>query len=119
VLFGRAECGRCAGCSSGGRCLTTKGYGFNVFTDSAPSLTGGFAEYLVLHSDPWVMRVPDGMSTERALIAVIGNHTVMNCLDKIGGIHVADTVVVQGSGPVGMGGITQAKLAGAGRVIVI
>lgn len=118
VLFGRAECGRCAGCTMGEGCLTAKGYGFNVFTETV-SLTGGFSEYLVLHPNPWVIRVPDDMSTERALVSVVGNHTVMNCLDKIGGIKPADTVVVQGSGPVGMGGVTQAKLAGAGTVIVI
>ncbi len=59
------------------------------------------------------------MSTERALLSVIGNHTSLNGIERIGGIDLADTVVIQGSGPIGMGALVQARAAGAGRVIVV
>ena len=81
-------------------------------------LKGGFGEYLYIEPKARILRVPDDMSNERALLSVVGNHTVMNCLNHLGGIAPGDTVVVIGSGPIGMGGVTQARIAGAGRVIV-
>ena len=50
---------------------------------------------------------------------VVGNHTALHGVEKIGGFTLSDTVVVQGSGPIGIGAQTQAKLAGAERVIMI
>jgi L-iditol 2-dehydrogenase len=63
--------------------------------------------------------VPDEMSTERALLSVIGNHTILSGIERMGGIEAAATVVVQGSGPIGMGALIQAKVAGASKVIMV
>ena len=59
------------------------------------------------------------MPTERALVSVVGTHTLLNGIERMGGIGLGDTVVVQGSGPMGIGGLIMAKLLGAGRCIVI
>jgi threonine dehydrogenase-like Zn-dependent dehydrogenase len=119
LLFRAAPCGRCLGCALGENCEDRYQYGFLPATER-PYLTGGFSQYVVLHpARPWLLRVPDDMSTERALLSVIGNHTVSRGIQRMGGITLADTVVVQGSGPIGIGALTQSKIAGAQRVIVI
>jgi len=87
--------------------------------DESPHLRGGFGQFLQLSATPWLLRVPDDISNERALLSVIGNHTALNGVERIGGINLGDTVVVQGSGPIGMGALNQVLLGGAGRVIVI
>lgn len=118
VIFRPRPCGRCFNCSVGENCRVNRTYGLRPFTEP-PHIRGGFSQYLYLDPYPWLLRVPDEMSTERALLSVIGNHTVLNGIERMGGIDVADTVVIQGSGPIGMGALIQSRLAGAKRVIVI
>ena len=118
VIFRDAPCGRCFRCAMGESCERTRSYGM-LRSDAPPHLRGGFGQYIQLSATPWLLRVPDDVSNERALLSVIGNHTVLNGIDRIGGVQLADTVVVQGSGPIGMGALNQALLGGAGRVIVV
>ena len=82
-------------------------------------LRGGFGQYLLLDPNPAVIRVPDEMTTERALMSVIGIHTTMSGLRKINGPDPGDTVVIQGSGPIGMGALIQSRIRGAAHVIMI
>lgn len=119
VLFRAAPCGRCYGCALGENCENTVQYGMRPF-GSPPHITGGFSQYVYIDpTRPWLLRVPDDMSTERALVSVIGNPTVWRGVQRMGGITLADTVVVQGSGPIGMAAVIQSRIAGAQRVIVI
>ena len=118
IIFRSTPCGRCFNCSIGENCQVVKNYGF-IPADKPPHLRGGFGQYLYLDPIPWLLRIPDRMSNDRALMSVIGNHTVLNGIERIGGIGLSDTVVVQGSGPIGMGALTQARVAGANKVIVI
>jgi threonine dehydrogenase-like Zn-dependent dehydrogenase len=120
VLFHSAPCGHCYNCLMGLRCTNSIHYGNSrIDSKSGTMLRGGFGEYLFLDPDPAIIRVPDDMSTERALMSVIGNHTVMGGLRKINGPDQGDTVVVQGSGPIGMAALIQSKIRGAARVIMI
>lgn len=118
VLFKRTNCGRCAGCSLGGNCRVNQPYGLRPSFE-APFLKGGFSQYVYLDADPWLLRVPDDVSTERALLSITGNHTLLRGIDKIGGVGLGDTVVVQGSGPIGLGAVVQARIAGAGVIILV
>ena len=118
VIFRDAPCGRCFRCALGEPCERSRSYGM-ARSDREPHLRGGFGQYLQLAATPWILRVPDDVSDERALLSVIGNHTALNGVERIGGINAADTVVVQGSGPIGMGALNQSLLGGAARVIVI
>ncbi len=118
VIFRDAPCGRCYRCALGEPCESSRSYGM-LRADEPPHLRGGFGQYLQLAATPWLLRVPDDVSTERALLSVIGNHTALNGIERIGGVNAADTVVVQGSGPIGMGALNQALIAGAARAIVI
>lgn len=118
ILFHSAPCGHCYNCILGLRCTNSIHYG-NSMIDEPPFLRGGFGEFLYLDPHAAILRVPDSMSDERALMSVIGNHTTMSGLRKIGGPAPGDTVVIQGSGPIGMGAMVQSKAMGAGRVIMI
>ena len=120
VLFHSAPCGHCYNCLMGLRCTNSIHYGnSHVDPASGTMLRGGFGQYLLLDPNPAIIRVPDDMSTERALMSVIGNHTTMSGLRKINGPDPGDTVVIQGSGPIGMGALVQSRARGAGRVIMI
>lgn len=120
VLFHSAPCGHCYNCLMGLRCTNSIHYGnSHVDPSSETMLRGGFGEYLLLEPNPAIIRVPDDMSTERALMSVIGNHTTMSGLRKINGPDPGDTVVIQGSGPIGMGALVQSRIRGAARVIMI
>lgn len=118
VIFRSAPCGKCFNCAQGEACSNVKSFGM-ARCDTPPHLRGGFGQYVYLDPNPWLLRIPDDMSTDRALLAVVGNHTLLNGLDRIGGFNPGDTVVVQGSGPIGMGAVIQTRFQGAGRVIVI
>ena len=118
VLFKRTNCGRCAGCSQSGNCQVNPPYGLRPRFE-APYLKGGFAQFVYLDASPWLLRVPDDVSSERALLSITGNHTLLRGIEKIGGVGLADTVVVQGSGPIGLAAVVQSKIAGAGQVILV
>ncbi|MQF87187.1 MAG: zinc-binding dehydrogenase [SAR202 cluster bacterium] len=120
ILFHSAPCGHCYNCVMGLRCTNNIHYGnSHVDPSSETMLRGGFGQYLLLDPNPAVIKVPDDMTTERALMSVIGNHTTMSGLRKINGPDPGDTVVIQGCGPIGMGALIQSKLRGAAHVIMI
>lgn len=120
VLFHSAPCGHCYNCLMGLRCENAIHYGNSrVDPASETMLRGGFGQYLLLEPNPAILRVPDDMPTERALMSVIGNHTTMSGLRKINAPDPGDTVVIQGSGPIGMGALVQAKARGAAHAIMI
>lgn len=118
VIFRAAPCGHCYNCTIGEFCMNVRQPGFTPSIE-APFLYGGFGQKLYLRPNPWLLRVPDDVSDEKALLSVVGTHTLLNGYERIGGLSLGDTVVIQGSGPMGMGGLIHAKLLGARRVIVI
>ena len=118
VTFRAAPCGHCRNCTLGEFCMSVRQPGFTPSTEP-PYLFGGFGGEVHLPRDPWLLRIPDDLSNERALLSVVGTHTLLNGYERIGGLNLGDTVVVQGSGPMGIGGMLMAKLLGAGPVIVI
>lgn len=118
VTFRAAPCGHCFNCTIGEFCMNVRQAGFTPSTE-APYLFGGFGQKLYLSPNPWMLKIPDDLSNERALLSVVGTHTLLNGYERMGGLTLGDTVVIQGSGPMGMGGMIHAKLLGAKRVIVI
>jgi L-iditol 2-dehydrogenase len=95
---------------------TNKGaYGF-LQSEEAPHLRGGFAEYMFLWN-PDTVFLKTTMPAEVAVLTepfTIGVHGVMRS-----GLQFGDTVVVQGSGPIGRLTLVCAKLSGAGRIILV
>lgn len=92
------------------------GYGFQWNPDEAPHFRGGFADYMYL-TYPNTCFMKTDVSPEVAVLTepfTVGVHAVMR-----GQIKFGDTVVVQGSGAIGLVTLACAKLSGAGKIIMV
>lgn len=86
--------------------------------DTAPGLWGGFAEYLYLHPDARLHRVPDGVESHLAALATpLANG--LRWVHAVGRTQPGDTVVILGPGAHGLGCVVAAAEAGAGEVILV
>ncbi|MFC3073787.1 zinc-dependent dehydrogenase [Shinella pollutisoli] len=107
-------CGHCDYCKRGYEniCQNLTAIGYEI--------DGAFAEYIRIPARAIearnVFRIPESLSWEKAAL-VEPLSCVLNGQEKIG-IEVGDTVVVLGSGPIGLLHIKLARLSGAHRVIV-
>lgn len=85
---------------------------------TGPGLWGGFSEYLYLHPDARLHRVPDGVASHQAVLAT----PLANGLRWVGTIadtRFDDSVVVLGPGAHGLGCVVAAQEAGARQVILV
>ncbi|MEM7127525.1 MAG: zinc-binding dehydrogenase [Chloroflexota bacterium] len=88
------------------------GYGFM----KPPEFHGGFAEYISLDI-PTTCFMKTDVPAEVAVLTepfTIGVHAVMR-----GNVEIGDTVVVQGSGAIGLVTLICARLSGAGKIIMV
>lgn len=115
------SCMRCYNCTILGdsaKCERRIGYGGWLPAAEHPYLVGGFAEYVWLLPDSDVVVIPPEIPPE-AVVLGDALRIMVHGLERIGGLEYGDTVVIQGSGPVGLMALLLARDAGAGRVIVI
>ena len=115
-------CGQCHWCVIAGErtlCETRQVYGVNQRFDEFPRLSGSWAETIYLQPGSALFRLPDGVTPEQAIALGCAGPTAVHGVLDVAGITAGDTVVVQGSGPVGIASAMYAHLAGAARVIVI
>lgn len=111
VQPGTHACGECSLCLSGWyiHCQSSKYRGF-------VKNYGTYTQYIAAPS--WVLSpIPDDVSIDHASLAVCGLGPTFNAL-KYMNLNAFDTVLITGSGPVGIGGLINAKYLGA-RVIVV
>ncbi len=110
-------CGRCRACAvtrTPTRCESRRVYGI---TDSADEgLFGGWADAIYLEPGVVMAALPDGVPAETYISGGCGLITAVHAIDRAGA-QLGDTVLVQGTGAVGLSAIALAKLAGATRVI--
>ncbi|HZB31163.1 MAG TPA: zinc-binding dehydrogenase [Streptosporangiaceae bacterium] len=119
-------CGTCRLCRGGHYrlCAATDSRGAGPFlrygstpVSVAPSLYGGFSQYLYLHPRAIVYPVGDDVEPELAALFV----PVANGIRWVtgeGGLRLGQTLVVLGPGQHGLGCVIAAREAGAGKVIV-
>jgi threonine dehydrogenase-like Zn-dependent dehydrogenase len=115
-------CGKCYWCvveKERTLCADRKVYGINQRFDQWPHLSGGWADYIYLQPGSAVFRVPDGISPTEAIALGCAGPTAVHGVLDITGVGVGETVVVQGSGPVGMAAAMYAHLSGAAKVILV
>jgi threonine dehydrogenase-like Zn-dependent dehydrogenase len=116
-VFGTCgECWYCLVAKAGTRCPRRRVYG--ITTSAADGLLGGWAERIELKPGVRVLPLPDGVDAEDFMGGGCGLPTGFHAVERAG-VALADTVVVQGSGPVGLNAAIFASLAGAARVLVI
>jgi len=115
VVMPQAACGRCALCLSGDY----------IHCQQPPDLRretgwehggGTYAQY-VLRQDALLVPIPEGLPYQDAAMACCGLGPTCGALQRLG-VSSADTVVIAGLGPVGLGGVIQAAARGA-RVLAI
>lgn len=115
------SCGRCYYCSEKRqptRCPHRRAYGIGYRCDEPPHLLGGYAEFHYLCPGTTLFKLPATLATEAVIGAGCALITAIHGIERTG-IAWRDTVVVQGSGPVGIAALAVARSAGAGRIIVI
>jgi threonine dehydrogenase-like Zn-dependent dehydrogenase len=100
-------------------------YGNNLSAKNPPHLFGGWSQYLYVVPGSFMVRVPDELPSEIAVLTEIMAVTVG--LDRAKQISAFpnesfrfdDTVVVLGVGPLGMCFVMKARMLGAGTIIAI
>lgn len=121
IVFTHAACGRCHYCvavNQPGLCKQRKYYMFSGCANY-PFLTGGLSEYCYVFPTSGRIRVPDDVKDEWASAASCALRTVVHAFQRLGQIEPWQTVVVQGSGPLGLFATAIADHVGAGRLIVV
>jgi threonine dehydrogenase-like Zn-dependent dehydrogenase len=112
-------CGRCRPCTvhrTPTRCAARRVYGI---TDSAAEgLFGGWAQGIYLEPGVGIARLPDCVSFDDYIGAGCGLLTAVHILERAA-VRPGDTVLVQGTGAVGLSAIALARLGGAASVVAI
>jgi len=111
-------CGRCWYCvvaKASTRCPQRKVYGITY--GAADGLLGGWAEKVLLLPGVHILPLPPVVRPETFIGGGCGLQTAMHAVERAE-IHLGDSVMVLGSGPVGLSCAALAALSGAGLVLV-
>ncbi len=112
-------CGRCWFClvaKATTRCPSRRVYGITYSAEE--ELLGGWSEAIYLKPGVKVIKLPEGLTPERYIAAGCGLPTAIHALERAE-VRLGDSVVVQGSGPVGLNVAIMAQLSGATQVIAV
>lgn len=121
VAWSYAWCGHCYWCTIAKQptaCENARMYGWGP-ADRAPYITGGWSEYAYVMPACAIVTVPDGLDPAVAASSTCAFRTAVHGFEKIGRVLPTDTVVVQGSGPVGLYALAFAIQSGARHTIVL
>jgi threonine dehydrogenase-like Zn-dependent dehydrogenase len=112
-------CGRCRACTvhrTPTRCAARRVYG--ITDPAAEGLFGGWAQAIYLEPGVGLARLPEAIDFDDYIGGGCGLLTAVHIAER-SEIRLGDTVVVQGTGAVGLSAIALARIAGASRVIAI
>ena len=113
VAMPLATCGKCHLCLSGDYVHCEDAINFSAFHGCDDGMTT-MSQFL-LKLDWQLLPIPDGMSYEHASMACCGLGPTFGAFQKMA-VDRHDTVLITGLGPVGLGGVINARYRGA-RVI--
>jgi L-iditol 2-dehydrogenase len=112
-------CGRCRACTvhrTPTRCSSRRVYGI---TDSADEgLFGGWSQAIYLEPGVGLARLPEAIDFDDYIGGGCGLLTAVHIAERAE-VRLGDTVVVQGTGAVGLSAIALARIAGASRIVAI
>ncbi|WP_405737410.1 zinc-binding dehydrogenase [Streptomyces sp. NBC_01537] len=114
-------CGTCHACRilrEPTLCTNRRTYGVNRPTTEASPLRGSWADFISLEPGTTVIKLPTDTDPVAAMSFACAGPTMIHALWERRRVRLGETVVVQGSGPVGLAAASLAQLAGA-RVILI
>jgi threonine dehydrogenase-like Zn-dependent dehydrogenase len=106
-------------------CEKTTDYGNNLSAKNPPHLFGGWSQYMYIVPGSFLVKVPDELPSEIAVLTEI--FAVSVGLDRAKqmsafpneSFRFDDTVVVFGVGPLGMCFLMKARMLGAGTIIAV
>ncbi|MGA3194534.1 MAG: zinc-binding dehydrogenase [Terriglobales bacterium] len=129
VIVGpNVSCGQCYYCRHDFPyycCEKTVDYGNNISAKDPPHLFGGWSQYLYVVPGSFLVKIPEDLPSEIAVLTEIMAVTVG--LDRAKQISAFpnesfrfdDSVVVMGTGPLGMCFVMKARMLGAGTIIAV
>jgi threonine dehydrogenase-like Zn-dependent dehydrogenase len=128
VVGANVACGECYYCRHDFPyycCEKTTDYGNNLSAKNPPYLFGGWSQYLYVVPGSFLVKVPDDLPSEVAVLTEI--FAVSVGLDRAKqmssfpneSFRFDDTVVVLGVGPLGMCFLMKARMLGAGTIIAV
>src|SRR5262245_9440670 len=110
-------CGRCRACTvtrTPTRCDARRVYG--ITDPASEGLFGGWSQAIYLEPGVAIAALPAGVPPETYISGGCGLITAVHAIDRAA-IALGDTVLVQGTGAVGLSAIALARLAGATRIV--
>jgi L-iditol 2-dehydrogenase len=110
------ECWFCLVAQQPNRCPSRRVYGITYSASDGPF--GGWSEQIYLQPGVRIFRLPEPLTADDVIGGGCGLFTGFAAVER-SDLAMADTVVVQGAGPVGLSAAAFAALRGAGQVIVI
>jgi threonine dehydrogenase-like Zn-dependent dehydrogenase len=128
VIGANVACGECYYCRHDFPyycCEKTTDYGNNLSAKNAPYLFGGWSQYIYVLPGSFLVKVPDELPTDIAVLTEI--FAVSVGLDRAKqmsafpneSFRFDDTVLVLGVGPLGMCFLIKARMLGAGTIIAV
>jgi threonine dehydrogenase-like Zn-dependent dehydrogenase len=128
VVGANVACGECYYCRHDFPyycCEKMTDYGNNLSAKNAPHLFGGWSQYMYIVPGSFLVKVPDDLPSEIAVLTEI--FAVSVGLDRAKqmsafpseSFRFDDTVVVLGVGPLGMCFLMKARMLGAGTIVAV
>jgi D-arabinose 1-dehydrogenase-like Zn-dependent alcohol dehydrogenase len=121
IVWAYPWCGKCYWCTIARQptlCPNTRMYGWGP-CDEPPYLTGGFSEYAYVRPECHIIKVPEEIDSKVAASATCAFRTVIHGFERFRGLGIQDTVLILGSGPVGLYALSMAIVSGAAKTIVV
>jgi threonine dehydrogenase-like Zn-dependent dehydrogenase len=101
-------------------CEQLEDYGNSLNVNRPPSLFGGWAEAMYLLPGTPIFRVPDELPDELAVLTEVMAVTHgVETARRVGGFAFGESVVVYGTGPLGLCHLVKSRLLGCGKLIAI
>jgi len=121
IVWTRTNCGHCYMCrvaKTPTLCEDARVYMYENM-DHPPHLLGGFSEYVYVLPKSGRVRVPDDVDDALASMASCAFRSVLHAMDALDAIKPTDTVIIQGTGPLGLLATCVAYVSSARRIIAI
>lgn len=110
------NCWHCLVAKTSTRCPNRKVYGITY--GLADGILGGWSEKIYLKPGVKIVKLPAGLPPEVFIGGGCGLPTAYHAVEQAS-IKLGDTVVIQGSGPVGLSALILSQLAGAIQTIMV
>jgi len=112
-------CQRCRYCVTGNAtlCADKRSYGISASMADPPHLWGGYAQYMYLHPNTILHRVPDGVTPQAAVLYTCVSNG-LKWAQRVPSLSPGDSIVILGPGQQGLGCVLAAVMAGASPIIV-